>query len=59
MMTKNVLDTKDLIYTHSPTKEDANEFGLVQYYRCDFRVWYFDYWYSKEAKRDGWVSCGG
>jgi hypothetical protein len=54
-MTKNVLDTKDLVYTHRPTENDANRFGLVQYYRHDMRVWYYDYWYSKKTGRDGWV----
>jgi len=56
-MTENVLDTKDLIYTHRPTEKDANGFGLVQYYRHDMRVWYYDYWYSKKTGGDGWVSC--
>ena len=58
-MTENVLDTKDLIYTHRPTEKDANGFGLVQYYGHDMRVWYYDYWYSKKTGGDGWVPCGG
>lgn len=31
------------ITNRRPTKEDANGFGLVQYYRNDFGVWGYDY----------------
>lgn len=41
------------ITNRRPTKEDANGFGLVQYYRNDFGVWGYDYWYN--VKTDGWA----
>jgi hypothetical protein len=53
-----MLNTKNLIYNRNPTEEDANEFGLVQYYRHDFKVWYFGYWNDRTANRDPWTHCG-
>jgi len=52
-----MLSSKNAIYNRRPTKEDANPFGLVQYYRNDFRAWYFGYWDDKGARHDGWSHC--
>jgi len=51
------LSKDSLIYNRRPEKEDASDFGLVQYFRSDFQAWYFGYWDNKQSRHDGWAHC--